>query len=568
MLRRVGVALVVTCVALLGMSVPAQAATATTVSGWSTTATTGAVGYVIKDAVTVKTGSGYVARSVSLQRRPSTSSTWSTVGTGTTTSAGAYTASYTVPAVGVYYFRLYVKATSNAASATTGSRKVTGITGATTTVSGWATTATSGAVGYVINDAVSVKTGSGYVARSVTVQRRPSTSSTWSTVGTGTTSSAGAYTASYTVPATGVYYFRLVVPATATAAAATTSSRTVTGITGAATAVSGWETTATTTAVTATLTNAVTVKTGISYVARSVSVQRRPSTSSTWSTVITGTTSTSGAYTASYAAPAAGVWFFRLYVPPTATAAATTTADRQVTAVPAPTVTSISPTSGTTSGGTVVTITGTNLTGTTSVSFGGTAGIGLTVNSATSVTVTAPAHADGVVSVSVTTPGGASNTLSFTYTAPPAVPAISVLSPAGGTTSGGTVVTITGTNLTGTTGVSFGGVAGTNIQVNDATSVTVTSPSHVAGAVPVTLTTAAGTSSAMTYLYSSRCAAPYAPVLHVSGTLTEDTTWSADCVGVYVVDSAIDIPAGRVLAVGSGWSVPAFVDIRIKLPSR
>ena len=107
MVRRVVLALVAACVGLAGVTLPAQAATATAVSGWATTATSGAVGYVIKDAVSVKTGTGYVARSVSVQRRPSTSITWSTVATGTTSSAGAYTAAYTVPGTGVWYFRLY-----------------------------------------------------------------------------------------------------------------------------------------------------------------------------------------------------------------------------------------------------------------------------------------------------------------------------------------------------------------------------------------------------------------------------------------------------------------------------
>ena len=78
MWRRVWVALVVASMVLVGVAVPAQAASATTVSGWSTTSASGAVGYVIKDAVSVKTGTGFVARAVSVQRRPSTSSTWST----------------------------------------------------------------------------------------------------------------------------------------------------------------------------------------------------------------------------------------------------------------------------------------------------------------------------------------------------------------------------------------------------------------------------------------------------------------------------------------------------------
>ena len=90
---------------------------------------------------------------------------------------------------------------------------------------------------------------------------------------------------------------------------------------------------------------------------------------------------------------------------------------------PAPTVTSISPSTGTTAGGTSVTITGTNFTGATSVSIGGTAATGVTVVSATSITATTPAKAAGTASVLVTTAGGtnSTNTL-FTYTTPTPTP--------------------------------------------------------------------------------------------------------------------------------------------------
>ena len=86
------------------------------------------------------------------------------------------------------------------------------------------------------------------------------------------------------------------------------------------------------------------------------------------------------------------------------------------TYAPAPTVTAISPTSGTTSGGTSVTLTGTTLTGTTGVTFGGTAATNVAVVSATSVTATTPAHAAGAVDVVATTPGGTGTlTSGFTY---------------------------------------------------------------------------------------------------------------------------------------------------------
>ncbi|SFT59959.1 putative Ig domain-containing protein [Mesorhizobium sp. YR577] len=85
----------------------------------------------------------------------------------------------------------------------------------------------------------------------------------------------------------------------------------------------------------------------------------------------------------------------------------------------APTITSISPTSGPTTGGTSVVITGTNLTGATAVTFGGTATISFTVDSATQITATTPAQAAGPVDVAVTTPGGSATAAgAFTYDAP------------------------------------------------------------------------------------------------------------------------------------------------------
>ncbi len=85
-----------------------------------------------------------------------------------------------------------------------------------------------------------------------------------------------------------------------------------------------------------------------------------------------------------------------------------------------PTVTAISPTSGTAAGGNSVTITGTNFLGSATVSFGGTAATGVTVLSATELTAVSPAGNLGKARVTVTTAGGISPAVpadEFTYTA-------------------------------------------------------------------------------------------------------------------------------------------------------
>jgi hypothetical protein len=69
-----------------------------------------------------------------------------------------------------------------------------------------------------------------------------------------------------------------------------------------------------------------------------------------------------------------------------------------------PTVTGISPNSGSTSGRRIVIITGTNFTDVTNVDFGATPASSFIVNDATTITATSPAGAAGTVDVMVTTP--------------------------------------------------------------------------------------------------------------------------------------------------------------------
>src|SRR5207253_10301057 len=141
---------------------------------------------------------------------------------------------------------------------------------------------------------------------------------------------------------------------------------------------------------------------------------------------------------------------------------------------------------GSSAGGTVVTITGTNFTGASAVTLGGLATT-FAVLSSTKIQVTAPALAAGTYDVQVFAPGGASalsTSSRYTYFAASA-PAVTSLSPATGSTAGGTTVTITGTDCTGATGVTFGTVAATSFLVVSGTSITAVSPSEAAATVDV-----------------------------------------------------------------------------------
>ncbi|MEN9669459.1 MAG: hypothetical protein RLZZ386_1366, partial [Planctomycetota bacterium] len=158
----------------------------------------------------------------------------------------------------------------------------------------------------------------------------------------------------------------------------------------------------------------------------------------------------------------------------------------------APSISSVSPSSGTTLGGTAITITGTNLTGASSVTVDGVAATSVNVVSSTSITAVTPAGSAGAKSVAVTTAGGtASLPSAFTFVVP--TPTISGVSPSSGTTLGGTAITITGTNLTGATSVTVGGVPATNVIVVSETVVTAVTPStSVIGTKNVSVSTNAG----------------------------------------------------------------------------
>jgi hypothetical protein len=222
-------------------------------------------------------------------------------------------------------------------------------------------------------------------------------------------------------------------------------------------------------------------------------------------------------------------------------------------AIPTPTIATVAPASGSTLGGTTVTITGTNLTGASAVTFGGTAAASFTVDSATQVTATTPAHAAGAVNVAVTTPGGtATRTGGFTYVA--LVPTISTVAPGAGSAAGGSLVVITGTNLTDATAVSFGGTAAASFTVDSPTQIRATTPAHAAGAVDVTVTTPFGDATSTNgFLYLD---GPSALRFHiVAPCRIVDTRWEPD--GPLAGPALLASPAERTFPLVPGCGVPA-----------
>lgn len=184
---------------------------------------------------------------------------------------------------------------------------------------------------------------------------------------------------------------------------------------------------------------------------------------------------------------------------------ANTAADNFIYAA-TPTIGSLSPNQGPVAGGTTVTVTGSGFNGATDVNFDGTPGDNLVVSSDTSLTVTSPSHVAGQINVQVVAPGGTSGSSPFTYNDPAAV--VSML-PNSGPAAGGTLVTFVGTGFTGTTAVTFDGVAATGINVTGGILMTVTSPPHAAGPVDVVILGPNGASAPTTFTYDT----PPAPVV-------------------------------------------------------
>jgi hypothetical protein len=165
---------------------------------------------------------------------------------------------------------------------------------------------------------------------------------------------------------------------------------------------------------------------------------------------------------------------------------------------PAPAVTKVEPATSVIFGGGTITLTGSGFTGAKSVRIGSTTATNVKVVSDTQLTFVAPrTTAAGVQHVTVTNGTGTSKTVTvdvLTYLNPPA-PRVTALSVSSGKTTATTSTTLTGTNLTGATAVTVGGVRTTFTAVSD-TQLNVVLPRHAAGSANVQVTTPGGTSAA------------------------------------------------------------------------
>jgi hypothetical protein len=159
----------------------------------------------------------------------------------------------------------------------------------------------------------------------------------------------------------------------------------------------------------------------------------------------------------------------------------------------APAITSLDPSSGPPKGGTKLEIHGTNFVGTRQVDWGKDVipPSKFDVNNAgTIITLATPEGDLGAIAVKVVTPSGTSDSSTFTYQN---APTVTDIAPNSGSVKGGTKVLVKGTNFIGALKVTFGTKEGTNVDVTNATTLTVESPSGT-GTVDVQVTTASGIS--------------------------------------------------------------------------
>ncbi len=153
-----------------------------------------------------------------------------------------------------------------------------------------------------------------------------------------------------------------------------------------------------------------------------------------------------------------------------------------------PQITSFTPTSVTV--GTLLTINGVSLSQTSKVTIGG-KNAAFTIKSDSQVTATVPAGAKTGQKVTITTAGGVASSVTNLVI----LPSITSFSPTSGPV--GTTVAIKGNTFTGTTGVTFGGVAATSYQaISDAEVDALVPTGAVTG--KITVTTAGGTATSAT----------------------------------------------------------------------
>ncbi|MBI5359860.1 MAG: IPT/TIG domain-containing protein [Planctomycetes bacterium] len=165
-------------------------------------------------------------------------------------------------------------------------------------------------------------------------------------------------------------------------------------------------------------------------------------------------------------------------------------------ALPSPQITSVSPTHGPIAGGTSLTISGNNFSNGLIVKIGPNNATSVTVVNSSTITCLTPAVAvASTVNVTVTNPDSQAVTLTagFSYDLSTA-PAIALISPASGVSSGGTSITVSGYNFQNGLTLKIGSSSATSVTVVSTSAVTAVTPNGTLGQANVTITNPDGQS--------------------------------------------------------------------------
>lgn len=207
----------------------------------------------------------------------------------------------------------------------------------------------------------------------------------------------------------------------------------------------------------------------------------------------------------------------------------------------APEISEVTPNEGTTNGGQVVVIGGDNFTSNVTVLFGETLTEVLEVTP-TEITVATPAQGPGVVNVTVNngiTPVTLENGYTYVENAPGAA-VVSLINPALGPETGGTTVTILGSNFGPGTWVNFGSSLATDVEIVDSETLRAVTPGGSPGVVDVIVTSPLGNSGALEFTYTE--------VLNLDGVTPNNG--STDGGTVIIIDGSGFLP-GTVVNVGA-----------------
>ncbi|MHC4821742.1 MAG: IPT/TIG domain-containing protein, partial [Planctomycetota bacterium] len=152
-----------------------------------------------------------------------------------------------------------------------------------------------------------------------------------------------------------------------------------------------------------------------------------------------------------------------------------------------PTTTLVGPALSPLAGGVTLTVNGTDFRDGATVYVGGSSATNVSINSPSEITCTTPAHAAGSVTVVVTDEFGRDSnaTAGHSYVGPPT---LSNVTPDLSPLAGGVEITITGSGFRDGATVSLGGIAATDVDVVNATTITCMTPANTVGGMDIVVT--------------------------------------------------------------------------------